>query len=129
MIKNQKNTSVYWASTIEGQFTETQSEEEKDTITEFITPRPKISKVSKKPNYCTEPGFNVIDSSILKDENGYIMFLKDEKKVPVQKNLKIATSKKLEGPYTKASEPITGKYWAEGPTSNPNKWPMGGLFR
>lgn len=45
------------------------------------------------------------------------MYLKDETKVPVQKNLKIATSKKLEGPYTKASEPITGNYWAEGPTA------------
>ena len=112
-----KKYMIYWASTIEGQFTETQSEEEKGYNHRIYYTTTKDVKSFKKTKLLYEPGFNVIDSSILKDENGYIMFLKDETKVPVQKNLKIATSKKLEGPYTKASEPITGKYWAEGPTA------------
>jgi hypothetical protein len=74
-------------------------------------------KSFKKTKLLYEPGFNGIDASIVKDENGYTMFLKDETKVPVQKNVKMATSKNSEGPYTKASEPITGNYWAEGPTA------------
>lgn len=45
------------------------------------------------------------------------MFLKDETKVPVRKNLKVAFGDDLTGPYSKASEPISGKYWAEGPTA------------
>jgi hypothetical protein len=45
------------------------------------------------------------------------MFLKDETREPVQKNIKIAYSDNLIGPYSKASEPITGNYWAEGPTT------------
>ena len=44
------------------------------------------------------------------------MFLKDETREPAQKNIKIARSRSLTGPYTEASEPITGEYWAEGPT-------------
>ncbi|HTG65113.1 MAG TPA: hypothetical protein VL859_01945, partial [Flavobacterium sp.] len=32
-------------------------------------------------------------------------------------NLKVAYSDKLTGPYSKASVPITGNYWAEGPTA------------
>jgi hypothetical protein len=45
------------------------------------------------------------------------MYLKDETRNPVQKNIKIAVSQKLKGPYSKASDAITGKYWAEGPTA------------
>jgi hypothetical protein len=44
------------------------------------------------------------------------MFLKDETRNPPQKNIRIATSNELTGGYEKPSEPITGKYWAEGPT-------------
>ncbi|RYZ18436.1 MAG: glycosyl hydrolase, partial [Chitinophagaceae bacterium] len=32
-------------------------------------------------------------------------------------NLRVATSKNLKGPYSKPGPPITGKYWAEGPTA------------
>lgn len=45
------------------------------------------------------------------------MFLKDETREPAQKNIKIAYADQLTGPYSKASEPITGNYWAEGPTT------------
>ena len=45
------------------------------------------------------------------------MFLKDETREPAEKNIKIAYSNNLTGPYTKASAPITGDYWAEGPTA------------
>ena len=46
------------------------------------------------------------------------MFLKNETKNPkAEKNIRIAFSDKAEGPYGKASEPITGQYWAEGPAA------------
>jgi hypothetical protein len=46
-----------------------------------------------------------------------MMIVKDETIEPAQKNLKIAYSKQLTGPYGKAGDPITGNYWAEGPTT------------
>ena len=64
-----------------------------------------------------EPGFNVIDATIVRDGKRWVMFLKDETREPAQKNLKVAYADKLEGPYSPASEPITGDYWAEGPTA------------
>ncbi|SHG13260.1 Acetyl esterase/lipase [Flavobacterium fluvii] len=115
--ENSKKYMIYWASTIEGEFLETQSTEEKGYNHRIYYTTTKDFKKFKKTKLLYEPGFNVIDASIVKDEKGYTMFLKDETKVPVQKNLKIATSKNLKGPYSKASEPITGKYWAEGPTA------------
>ena len=38
--------------------------------------------------------------------------------------LKIAYADDLTGPYSKASEPITGKFWVEGPTAlhNNGQW-------
>ncbi|MFV8271220.1 alpha/beta hydrolase fold domain-containing protein [Flavobacterium sp. GT2N3] len=112
-----KKYLIYWASTIDGKFTETQSSEEKGYNHRIYYTTTKDFKKFKKTKLLYEPGFNVIDASIVKDEKGYTMYLKDETKVPVQKNLKIATSKNIEGPYTKASESITGNYWAEGPTA------------
>jgi acetyl esterase/lipase len=112
-----KKHMIYWASTIDGKFTETQSTEEKGYNHRIYYTTTKDFKKFKKTKLLYEPGFNVIDASIVKDEKGFTMFLKDETKVPVQKNLKIATSKNLEGPYTKASATITGNYWAEGPTA------------
>lgn len=119
-----KTYMMYWASTIDGKFPETKSEEEKGYNHRIYYTTTKDFKKFSKTKLLYEPGFNVIDATILKTDSGFTMFLKDETKVPVQKNLKIATSKKLEGPYTKASEPITGNYWAEGPTAIKidNKW-------
>ena len=45
------------------------------------------------------------------------MFLKNENPNPPEKNIRITLSDKASGPYPlKVSDPITGKYWAEGPT-------------
>ncbi|MWB94063.1 prolyl oligopeptidase family serine peptidase [Flavobacterium sp. GA093] len=119
-----KTYMIYWASTIDDKFTETKSDEEKGYNHRIYYTTTKDFKKFSKTKLLYDPGFNVIDASIVKTDNGFTMYLKDETKVPVQKNLKIATSKKLEGPYTKASEPITGDYWAEGPTAIKieNKW-------
>jgi hypothetical protein len=47
------------------------------------------------------------------------MFLKDESNKPQtpQKNIKIAYADHASGPYSNASEPITGDYWTEGPSA------------
>ncbi|KFC61077.1 alpha/beta hydrolase fold domain-containing protein [Flavobacterium gilvum] len=115
--ENSKTYMIYWASTIEGKFPETQSNEEKGYNHRIYYTTTKDFKKFKPTKLLYEPGFNVIDATIVKQGEGYTMYLKDETKVPVQKNLKTAFSKNLTGPYTKASEPITGNYWAEGPTA------------
>lgn len=112
-----KTYMIYWASTIDGKFLETKSEEEKGYNHRIYYTTTKDFKKFSKTKLLYEPGFNVIDATILKQDKGYVMFLKDETKVPVQKNLKVAYSDNLTGPYTKASAPITGNYWAEGPTA------------
>ena len=109
---------IYWATTIAGRFTQ------KDTSAEgkrnnhriyFVTT--KDFKKWSEPKLLYEPGFSVIDASIVREGDQYIMFLKNETRSPVEKNLRIARANKLQGPYSKPGPPITGKYWAEGPTA------------
>jgi beta-galactosidase len=46
------------------------------------------------------------------------MFLKNENPNPPQKNIRVTVADHASGPYpVQVSEPITGKYWAEGPTA------------
>ena len=59
----------------------------------------------------------MIDASIVPDANRFIMVLKDETRYPPQKNIRVATSTKLAEGYSFPSMPITGNYWAEGPTA------------
>lgn len=62
-------------------------------------------------------GFSVIDATLAADRNRYVMFLKDETDRPnPEKNIRVAFSRRATGPYGPPSEPITGDYWAEGPT-------------
>ncbi len=108
---------IYWATTIKGKFTETASTLENGYNHRMYYVKTKDFKAFSDVKLLYDQGFNVIDATIQKLDTAYVMFLKDETREPVQKNLRVAFSKHLDGGYGKPSEPITGKYWAEGPTA------------
>lgn len=112
-----KQYMIYWATTIKGKFSETLAAGDDGYNNRMYYVTTKDFKTFSDTKLLYEPGFNVIDATIVKDDGKFIMFLKDETRQPAQKNLKIAYSETLTGPYTAASAPITGKYWAEGPTT------------
>ncbi len=107
---------IYWSSTVTGRFPETQSEEENayNHRQYYVTTKDFISFSETRLFY--EPGFNVIDGTIREVDGEYLLFVKDETREPPKKNIRIARSDQPEGPYGPAGEPITGDYWAEGPT-------------
>ncbi|MXV52285.1 family 43 glycosylhydrolase [Pedobacter sp. HMF7647] len=111
-----RNYMIYWSTTITGKFTETASEKESGYNHRiYYTTTPDFKSYSPT-KLLYDPGFNVIDATIVKDSDRYLMFMKDETREPPQKNLKIASGKNLAGPYSAAGKPITSDYWAEGPT-------------
>ncbi|SFE38347.1 glycoside hydrolase family 43 protein [Thermophagus xiamenensis] len=64
------------------------------------------------------PDFSVIDCTILERHGKFFMFLKNENPNPPEKNIRITVADDPEGPFpTVVSKPITGNYWAEGPTT------------
>jgi hypothetical protein len=114
--KKKKQYMIYWATTIAGKYQmDTAVEKGYNHRIYYVTTKDFITFSKTKLLY--NKGFNVIDATIVPNGKNYIMFLKDETRVPVQKNIKIATSKKLTKGFSNPSAPITGKYWAEGPTT------------
>ncbi|CAN5805165.1 hypothetical protein BH11BAC3_BH11BAC3_43530 [soil metagenome] len=109
---------IYWATTIPGKFPATDTlGDGKNNHRMYYTLTKDFNHFSKT-KLLYEQGFNVIDATIQKQGKQYIMFLKDETKKPVpQKNIRVAIGKSLTKKYGKPSQPITGKYWAEGPTA------------
>lgn len=108
---------IYWATTIEGLFPETQIEEDDRYNHRMYYTKTKDFIEFSETKLLYDPGFNSIDASIVWSGKEWLMFIKDETRVPAAKNIKIARSKKLDGPYSPANGAITGTYWAEGPTA------------
>jgi acetyl esterase/lipase len=109
---------IYWSSTVEGKFPETKSDKENGYNHRIYYTTTKDFQSFSGTKLLYDPGFNVIDATIKKYKGKFVMFLKDETTEPAEKNIKIAYSDRLEGPYGKAGMPITGDYWAEGPTAS-----------
>lgn len=110
---------IYWATTIEGRFPETFNPQD-DNNHRIYAVRTKDFKTYSDTELFYEPGFNVIDSTILPTLDGekFVMFLKNETKAPrAEKNIRYAFGQTPSGPFGKESEPISGKGWAEGPTA------------
>jgi hypothetical protein len=115
--KSSKNYIIFWSTTIPGLFPETEAMADRgwDHRMYYVTTRDFETFSETKEFY--NHGFNVIDGSLVEHNRTYYLFLKDETRYPPQKNIRLATASSVEGQYTSASEPITGDYWAEGPTA------------
>lgn len=107
---------IYWASTVTGEFPETQVEADDAYNHRMYFTKTKDFKTYSETMLLYDPGFNSIDATILNHMGKWTMVIKDETREPVQKNLKLAYAMELDGPYSEASQPITSDYWAEGPT-------------
>jgi hypothetical protein len=115
---DQKNGTyvIYWATTIEGRDTVSSQKSESQYNHRMYYVTTKDFNTFSETQVLYDKGFNVIDATIIPDDDRFIMFMKDETLTPPQKNIKFAVSDKFTGPYSEASSPITGNYWAEGPT-------------
>jgi hypothetical protein len=115
--KSSKQYLIFWSTTIPGRFPETESSGDNgyNHRMYYVITRDFTTFSETKLFY--DHGFNVIDGTLVKDKGKYVLFLKDETRHPAQKNIRVATGIKLTGPYSRPSEPITGNYWAEGPTT------------
>jgi hypothetical protein len=109
---------IFWASAIRGKFPETEAATGKDcnnriyctTTTDFASFAP--------TRLFYDPGFTVIDATILPANGRFYLIVKDETLHPPKKHLRIASSDDLEGPYADLSPPFTpAGLWAEGPTA------------
>ena len=68
------------------------------------------------PEIFFDPGYMVIDATILQTRGKYYLVFKDERLEPLRKWIKIAEGATLEGPWQNISEALT-ESWSEGPSA------------
>ncbi|MBL7967931.1 MAG: glycoside hydrolase family 43 protein [Prolixibacteraceae bacterium] len=114
-----KEYLIFWATTIPGRHSDvSDSEREKGLNHRMYCTRTKDFKTFSPTEMFFNPDFSVIDATIFPKGKKFYMFLKNENPNPPQKNIRVTMADHASGPYpVKVSEPITGKYWAEGPTA------------
>ena len=98
---------VFWASTIGNG---------KGYDHRIYATRTKNWKEFSKSELYFDPGYNCIDSTVVRDGNRWIMLFKDERPDPPVKRLRLALATSPQGPWTNVSEPFSGD-WVEGPTA------------
>lgn len=108
---------IFWATTIPGRFPETDGKGDGENNHRIYYTTTKDFVLFSVAKLFYDPGFNVIDSTIVKTGDRYAMFLKNETLKPEEKNIRVATADHVEGPWSAASPKITGDYWAEGPSA------------
>jgi hypothetical protein len=107
-----KQFVIIWASTIPFRFPKGVEDENNNHRLFYTTT--KDFKTFSESKLFLDPGFSVIDAVILKDGPGkYVSVLKDNTRP--NRNLKVAFSNNVLGPYTNVSQPFTGNF-IEGPT-------------
>ncbi len=120
----QQHYLIYWSSTVPGKFPVPDETERKDrdkpprnhrlyaTATkDFVTFTPTRVEYN--------PGINVIDETMVRDGDSWVMFVKNETEIPApEKNLFIVRGPTSDGPWSKPSPPISpAGVWVEGPTA------------
>ena len=84
--KKRKEYMVYWASTIAGRFPQkdTSAEGRRNNHRIYFTTT-KDFKTWSPTKLLYDPGFSVIDATIVANAGGYVMFLKNETRQPTEK--------------------------------------------
>ena len=114
---------IFWSTTIPGRFPETDGSGDESPAGAPLNHRIYRTTTRDFKDYTRaelfyDPGFNVIDASVLQDGARFIMFMKDETKRPeAKKAIRMATADHALGPYMLAPGPISKENWVEGPTA------------
>jgi hypothetical protein len=114
---------IFWATTIPGRFpaTDASGSVSKEGIAlnhRIYRTTTRDFKEYSRAELFLDPGFNVIDATIVRDGQRVFMFLKDETLRPdARKDIRMAVADHALGPYTLGAEPISKENWVEGPTA------------
>ncbi len=107
---------IFWSTTIRGRFADTDKTGDDGYNHRIYFTTTKDFETFAPTKLLFDGGFNVIDATLLKARGKFHLIVKDETKVPVKKNLRLTTSDRAEGPFSKAGVPFTGD-WVEGPSA------------
>lgn len=109
---------IYWASTIPGRFAATAGSSEDDYNHRMYYTTTKDFETFAPTALFFDPGFSVIDATLLPAFGRVYLILKDETRHPPKKYLQVAVGDDLRGPFSDLAAPFTPEgLWVEGPTA------------
>jgi hypothetical protein len=107
---------VFWSTTIPGRFPDSEATGDSGYNHRIYATHTRDWASFSPAQVWFNPGFNSIDATVVRDGKRWIMILKDERRTPVKKNLRLAFANAPAGPWTGVTEPFT-KSWVEGPSA------------
>ncbi|HYP05996.1 MAG TPA: glycoside hydrolase family 43 protein [Bryobacteraceae bacterium] len=107
---------IFWSTTIPGRFPTGETTGDSGYNHRVYAMTTKDWKSFSPPRVWFDPGFNCIDSTVVKDGNRYIMIFKDERRNPEKKNLRLAFADSPAGPWKDVTETFSDA-WVEGPSA------------
>lgn len=109
---------VFWASTVPGMFAETAGSSETDYNHRMWCVSTQDFQSFSAPKIYFDPGFNVIDVTLLSDpQSGKTRLIgKNETLDPIRKDLFHCVADSVQGPFSPPSAPFT-QSWVEGPAA------------
>jgi signal transduction histidine kinase len=106
---------VFWASTVTNRFATTAGQAEGNYNHRLYCARTKDFKTFSPATLFYNPGFNIVDATMVPANGRFYLVFKDETLKPFRKQLRIAAGDHPEGPFGPAGPPFTRDH-AEGPT-------------
>jgi hypothetical protein len=109
---------IYWASTIPGRFAATAGSSEDDYNHRMYYTTTKDFETFSPTRLFFDPGFSVIDATLVPAADRVYLILKDETRHPPKKHLQVAVGEDMRGPFSDLQPPFTPDgLWVEGPTA------------
>jgi hypothetical protein len=114
---------IFWATTIPGRFPATDRSGSTSKTGVVLNHRiyrtmTRDFKDYSRAELLLDPGFNVIDATMVREGNRVVMFLKDETLHPeARKDIRLAVADHALGPYVIQPAPVSKEKWVEGPTA------------
>jgi hypothetical protein len=107
---------IFWASTITNKFLETAGQAEDHYNHRMYSITTKDFRTFTGTRLYYDPGFNIIDATLLPAGGRFHLLFKDETLHPPRKHLRMAVSDDPEGPFGPPGPAFTPP-WVEGPTA------------
>lgn len=106
---------LLWASTIRGRFPATEGTGDEGFDHRIYGAWSDDASAWGESFLFYDPGFGVIDATLVREDDGYAMYVKRETRTPLTKWIYVTRAPTLEGPWSAPSEPLTGSF-SEGPS-------------
>jgi hypothetical protein len=107
-----KRWLLFWSSTIPGRFPGDNSGDNGLNHRIFYTTTSDFIDLAPAKVFF-DPGYSVIDATLVHTGSNYHLIFKDERKTPLKKVLQVASGPTMEGPWSKITPPIS-EPWSEG---------------